>query len=264
MTSASATTTTATAAGRVDVTRDVGRSRSSDRDRTARPWFTGLGLWCILLVIAGFGPNVYRGWRGQIYIPPIVHLHAAIMMAWVVAYTWQAHLAAHRKLARHRRVGWAATALAAAVWISMGVATVTALQRFDPDRFAFLVKPLLIQLGIMAVFPIFVAGAVLARRHADWHKRLMTLATFALVQAALDRMHWLPNEGLPMFWHYGLRAYVLLLLPLFTIDVVTLKRIHPATLLGSALIIAMHGVVTMYWSHDGWNQLARGFWMWLR
>ena len=88
-------------------------------------------------------------------------------------------------------------------------------------------------------------------------------ATLVLLQSALDRMHWLPNEGLPMFWHYGLRLYILMI-PLFVFDFVTLRRIHPATLTGSCLVVAMHAVVSFYWEHEGWNQVARGFWMWLR
>jgi hypothetical protein len=237
---------------------------ASCRPGASRYFFVGLGALCILIVVVGFAPNLYKAFSGDIVIPPIVYVHAAIMMGWVVLYTAQAGFAAHGNLRTHRRTGWAATVVAAAVWISMGVATIMALQRFDPDKLPSLVKPLLIQLGTMAVFPVFIAWAVLARRRAGWHKRLMTFATFALVQAALDRMHWLPNEGLPMFWHYGLRLYVLLMLPLFVFDIVTLRRIHPATLVGSGLIVAMHGVVSFYWADEGWNQLARGFWMWLR
>ena len=77
----------------------------------------------------------------------------------------------------------------------MGVATIVALQRYDPDKFAFIVKPLLIQLGLMVVFPAFVTWAVLARLEAGWHKRLMTFATLVLLQSALDRMDWLPTKA---------------------------------------------------------------------
>lgn len=102
------------------------------------------------------------------------------------------------------------------------------------------------------------------RRMGCWHKRLMTLATFVLVQAALDRMHWLPGLGLPGFRESGVRGYALLLLPRFAFDLITLKRIHPATLIGSSLIVAMHGVVGFYWADESWNQLARHVWMGLR
>ena len=227
-------------------------------------FFVGIGAWCIVLAIVGFVPSFQAYFAGEFDIPPIVHVHGALMMSWLVLYTTQARFAARGNLRRHRRMGWLATGLAAAVWISMGVATVAALRHYAPDEAPFLVKPLLIQLGTLAVFPVFFVGAVLARRQAGWHKRLMTLATFVLVQAALDRMHWLPGLDLPGFWETGVRGYVLLLLPLFIFDLVTLRRIHPATLLGSGLIVAMHGVVSFYWADEGWNQLARHVWMGLR
>jgi len=230
----------------------------------SRMFFIGVGVLSFVLVVVGFGPNVYRGMRGESFIPLVAHAHAAIMTAWLAVYLLQATLVARGDLRRHRRVGRAAGALAGVAWLSMAVATVTALKRFDPDRFAFLVRPLLIQIGLLAVFPVFVIWGLAARRRSEWHKRLMTFATFSVVQAALDRMHWLPNEGLPMFWHHGIRTYVLFLLPLFAYDISTRRRIHPATLAGSGITLAMHGIVSFYWNREDWNQIARGFWIWLR
>ena len=229
-----------------------------------RHFFFGIGLFCILLAILGFAPSMVAYFIGEYHFPAIVHAHAVIMLGWLVLFTIQARLVQRGSLATHRRLGIATATWAVLVWLAMGVATIVALKRYDPDEMAFLVKPLLIQLGTMVVFPAFVISAVIARRHAGWHKRLMALATFVLVQAALDRMHWLPNEGLPMFWHHGVRLYVLLLLPLAVFDIATLRRIHPATLTGAGVIVAMHGVVSFGWDNEGWNQIARGFWMWLR
>ena len=61
-----------------------------------------------------------------------------------------------------------------------------------------------------------------------------------------------------------MRLYVLLLLPLFVFDFSTLKRIHPATLSGPAIILVTHAVISYYWLDEGWNRLARSFWLWLR
>ncbi len=237
---------------------------TTSRQGWPRRFFPGLGWFCILIAVVGFAPSMVANFRGEYHIPPIVHAHAAIMLGWLALFTAQARLVQRGSLATHRCLGVVTAAWAVLVWLSMGVTTIVALKRFDPVEMGFLVQPLLIQLGAIVVFPVFVSSAVLARRHADWHKRLMALATFLLVQAALDRMYWLPNEGLPMFWHHGVRLYLLLLVPLFIFDFVTLRRIHPATLFGSGLIVAMHGVVSFYWDNESWNQLARSFWVWLR
>ena len=233
------------------------------RDGSHR-FFAGLGAYCIVLAAIGFGPSFYDHFTGQLAIPASVHVHGAIMLSWLVLFTTQANLVARASLRLHRRLGWVTVGVAVAVVISMSVATVMALQRFDPDEMSFLVQPLLIQLGSIVVFATFVAWAVAMRRHAMWHKRLMALATMALVQAALDRMHWLPETSLPMFWHAGVRLYLLLLLPLFVFDALTLKRIHGATLAGTTIIVAMHAVVSYYWLDAGWHQLARSFWISLR
>jgi hypothetical protein len=241
-----------------------GTIAAARRPALAQYFFVSLGAFCMLLAVVGFGPNLYRYFRGEIYFPPIVLVHGVIMMTWVALYTAQAHFAAHGNLQRHRRVGWMTVAVAGAIWVSMGAAQISALLRYDPDKFAFILRPMLIGVATLVMFPLFLTWAVCARRQTDWHKRLMTLAAFVLIQAALDRMPWLPDEGLPMFWHAGLRLYVLLLLPLFIFDIATLRRLHPASLSGAALIVAMHGVVSFYWDDVGYHHAARGFWMWLR
>ncbi len=229
-----------------------------------RRFFVAIGLWCLLLTIVGFVPNVSRQWAGELSYPPLVHLHALIMLTWLVLFTTQANLMAGGKLQQHRTLGWLATVWAVIVWISMAVGTVEALLRYSPDTFGFLVQPLLIQLGTIIVFPIIVTVAIFARRHPEWHKRFMMFATFSLVQPALDRMHWLPNEGLPMFWHAGLRLYVLAVLPVVVYDLLTLRRIHPATLSASAILVTLHAIISVYWDDSGWNHSARAFWTWLR
>jgi hypothetical protein len=230
----------------------------------SRRFYAGLGLWCLVLALVGFVPSFYLYVTGEYFFPAIVHVHGAIMIAWVGLYTFQASLIARGNPQLHRRVGSIAVWWAFAVWLSMAVATVVALRRFDPQQMGFLVQPLLIQLGTIVVFPLLVIWAVVWRTRPEWHKRLMTLATFVCIQAAVDRYHWLPDEGLPMFWHNGLRLYLLMLLPLWAYDALSLRRIHAATLTGSAIIVAMHGIVSFYWEHEGWRQLARSFWMWVR
>lgn len=230
----------------------------------SRYFFVGIGSFCVLLALIGFGPGVHAFTVGGGTIPPIVHVHGVAMLAWLLLFTLQASLVRTRRLDRHRQLGWTMTGLAALVWMSMIVTTVVALQRFDPQHYGFLVQPLLIQTGSIVLFPMFFAWALLARHRADWHKRMVCFATFTLMQAALDRMHWLPDSGLTMFWNHGVRMYVLLILPLVVFDLSVLRRIHPATWVGIVTTVVMHAVASHYWDHAGWQRLAREFWMWLR
>src|SRR5262245_46707533 len=109
----------------------------SRRDRSHR-FFVGLGLFCMLLVVVGFGPSFYDYFPGQYYCPPSVHVHGAIMFSWLVLFTTQANLAARGNMRLHRRLGWIAVCVAAAVVLEMCVATVVAFQRYDPDKMGFL------------------------------------------------------------------------------------------------------------------------------
>lgn len=242
----------------------LAESLAVPRQGALRYFFVGYGVLFLFLSVIGFAPSFHQYFTGEYYFPPFVHVHGALMVGFLALYLTQAVLASRGNLRRHRKLGLAATVLGPAVWISMGVATIVAFRRNDPaGEFAFLTSVLLIQLGVMVLFPVFVTGGLLARRNPDWHRRLMTLASLVLLQAAVDRMHWLPDEGLPMFWHHGIRLYVLLI-PLFIFDWLTLRRIHAATLIGTGLIVAMHAVVSYYWENEAWNQLALGFWLWVR
>jgi len=238
--------------------------RAGFRPGKSRYFFVALGVLFIAIAIAGFGPSFYEYFTGAFYFPPIVHVHGALMIGWLALYATQAGLASRRNLDLHRRLGVAATVLAPLLWSSMFVATIVAFKRHEPDgEMSFMTAVLLIQLGLIMLFPVFVTWGLLARRRAQWHKRMMTFASLILLQAAVDRMHWLPDEGLPMFWHHGLRLYILMI-PLFVFDFVSLRRIHPATLICAGLTVAMHTIVSAYWADAGWNALARAFWIWIR
>ena len=47
-----------------------------------------------------------------------------------------------------------------------------------------------------------------------------------------------------------------LLVPLIVLDLTSLKRIHPATLLGSGLVVTGQSVVAVLWGSDWWPPLT--------
>jgi hypothetical protein len=67
-------------------------------------FFVGLGFYCMLLTAIGFGPSFYDYFTDGYYIPPLMHVHAAIMFTWLVLFTNQANLAARAKLLQGRRI----------------------------------------------------------------------------------------------------------------------------------------------------------------
>jgi hypothetical protein len=95
-------------------------------------------------------------------------------------------------------------------------------------------------------FSTFVLAAILLRRHPDAHKRLMFLASFSIVSPALARIsRWTVFGGVenPQF---GLVLLILALAALVVNDVVSLRRVHPATIIAGGfrlLLVLAQGTI---------------------
>lgn len=225
--------------------------------RPARYFFVVLAFSYALVAVAGFAPSYVEYFAGTLAIPPIAHVHGALMAAWLLLFIVQTGLAASGALKWHRKLGLAAIGLAVVIWISMAVVTVNVLVRDKPEVDSFLYDILPRQLAVMALFALFFVWGALVRRRASSHKRLLALATLVLLQAAVDRMRWLPEFGLPSFWPYAIRLDVLLI-PLFVFDVVWFKRIHPVTLIGTVAILVAQTSIGLLEGSPAWHDFAHG------
>jgi len=218
-----------------------------------RYFFVGLGIYYIIVAITGFTPSYLAFVSGEFPIPPLVHVHGMMMAAWLSTFVLQSWLAASGKVARHRALGLFATGLAALVWTSMWVMTWLGLHSEAPPQDSFLYDVLLAQLATLVLFAIFFVAAFAARRQSDVHKRLIVLATLNLLQAAIDRMAFLPATGLPGFWDHTFWLGALLFSPLVVFDVLTIRRVHPVTLIGAGVILVVHFVAALLWTNPAWH-----------
>lgn len=222
------------------------------RPGAARYFFVGLsGVYALVPVVA-FAPEYRDLSRGTFqfdFIPALAYAHGVLMMSWLLLFVAQSGLAAAGALKWHRILGMSSIGLAAAMWLSMGVESVGQLHKTrDFDT-------LLLQICIMVLFAVFFTWGVLVRRDTSSHKRLLTLAALVLLQAALDRIAWLPSFGLPGYWPNAVRLDVLLV-PLLVFDLVTARRIHRATWIGLGTLVASQGAIILVWSLPGWQHFA--------
>ncbi len=237
--------------------------RADQRGRL-RHFFVYQSWFFVLVAFVGFGPNFYDYFAGTFPLPWTAHVHGAVMMAWLFAYAAQTSFAANGNLMVHRAWGARLVWLAGAVFVVMAMATVTSIARFNPSltEMTFLYDVFAIQIVMMVWFAVFVTWGVLARGNSGWHRRMMTFATIVLLQAAVDRMYWLPESGLPMFWHQAIRLYALMA-PMLAFDIITRRRLHPATLAASTLIVGGHALVSAVWEDANWrafvDQLTRAW-----
>src|SRR5207253_9282694 len=103
-----------------------------------------------------------------------------------------------------------------------------------------------IPLGSVVVFAILVGLGLYYRRRAETHKRLMLLATLALLPPALGRMRILNAVGPQAF--FGVT--VLFIVALVAYDYSTRRRIHAVSLWrGLFLAVSFPGRLALGYTH---------------
>lgn len=208
-----------------------------------------------VLVVIGFTPDYQMISAGGLEVYWFLHVHGAIMVSWLLVFLAQAILAAKGNLRFHRKLGLISVVLGVIVFLSIGIATVHAKIAYSPplgDDDAWGILSL--QLYGFLLFGLLFTWGILARKNAAAHKRLLLLATVILMQAAVDRIRFLPGLGAALYIRF---IYLdALLIPLFIYDLLTLKHIHKITMIGIACIVFLQFAVTLAWGSPAWNKLA--------
>jgi hypothetical protein len=236
---------------------------AGQRTGAARYFFVALGAFYVLVAIAGFLPSYIRYFAGTRDIHWVAHLHGAVMSAWLLLFVIQSSLAASGSLRLHRTLGFVGTAVAGVVWASMCVAMVRVRVALNPPVSSFLWDVLLIELLLVILLPIFVTCGVRARRVPLAHKRFMVFAFAVPLQAAIDRIRWLPDLGLPRHWDKDFYVYGLLL-PLVVFDILSSGRVHRVTAVGFVTVVLGHVVVNLFWGSAAWHRAAFAAFSWFR
>lgn len=215
------------------------------------------GLFATVAIV-GFAPRSAAILAGELRFPPlIVHVHAALMVAWLGLLFVQTLFVATGRTVIHMRLGLASPAIAPCLWAAMVAITIWRYgERVELGQIQQGSNILLTQLRSIIYFALFFTWALLVRkRDRETHKRMMLLATVVLLGAAITRITWLPTtfpEG------YGaVHAYMLLLLvPSVGYDVVRLGRPHSAYLIGIALLLPWLIATQLLWNSPWWVQTA--------
>lgn len=219
-----------------------------------RRFYLVSGVLMSLTVGWGFAPTFFLRSLGD--APPLGGLllaHGLLFSGWMLLFIVQSALITRRNLALHRRLGYAGAVLAT-LMVGVGVAVSLAqLRRGEPapgfDPRAFLSVPL----AAMLVFATTVTGGVLWRREPAVHKRLMFIATVAMLDPAIAR---LPLEILA--WHPLVSSTLagLFWVALVVFDWKHLGRAHWATVAGGFLLCASQPVALAVSGTGPWLRLA--------
>ena len=212
----------------------------------------------IVMLSLAFVPEALAYARGTFPIAPILHVHAAIMAAWVMGFGVQAYLGVRGKIVQHQRAGRVTFAIGWLAWASMVFVEWRAMIVHPlPDELPSY-DELLAGPYIYLTFPIFLVWAYHERRRPMWHKRLMLFALFLSLGAAVQRYLWLPMyDSRAGYWPIAAFVDFALLLPLVTYDLVTLKgRLHPSTKRGMAVLFCAQAIMLSLWGSSVWRAFA--------
>lgn len=221
----------------------IGQRQGSDSRE--RDFYRLMALVFAAVAVVGFAPNSIAILAGTRENPPLlIHVHAAAMSAWVLLLATQATLVATGRRALHQRLGMVSLVLAPLIVLLMLIIALPVL--LDPFEFPAIA---MVQFKRITVFAGCVALALYWRlKRPDYHKRLMFLATFAVLDAAFFRMEWfLPAFGIDNAVILGHLYQYVLLIPLLAFDVLTTGRIHPAYLVVIPFIIVSQTAAALLW-----------------
>lgn len=221
--------------------------------RLDRYFYTGMSLACLLVVFVGFAPSYYL--RSRFFtdgLPAHLHAHGLLFSVWIVFMVGQTWLISAGRRAWHRALGPAGAALAALMAISGVTAGIMTARReaalgFEEAARAFLTIPMF----SMAVFAGLVAAGILWRGRPQTHKRLMLLATISILDAPIARWPGAPGQfGVSLLTDLFIAAAVLY-------DVVSRRRVHPATIAGGLVIAGNQALRDVAGRSEAWHALTR-------
>lgn len=213
----------------------------------------------VATAVIGFAPRSASILSGTMPMPPLaVHVHAFLMTAWIGLLAVQTGLVAAGKRQLHRTLGLASFVLAPA--LLAGLIAVTIVRYYDLTEAgvgAIASNILFLQIRSIVLFPLFYLWAIAVRRtDLETHKRMLILATFVLVDAAIARHIWLPGNDITVSYDPAHMYWLLLLVPALIHDTVRLGRPHRAYVVGLALILPCVIATHFVWNSPRWHSLA--------
>jgi len=207
-------------------------------------FFPAMAWAMMAVVLTGFAPS----WFLRSYIPipiplvplsPLIMVHGTAFTLWMVLFITQTSLVAANRRDIHRKLGWWGAGLAVAMMVLGWMAALDSLRHgatplpgISPATF------FVVPIGSLAAFAPLVLLGVLNRKRADYHKRYMLISIMVVLTPASARIPlWYFPQISPLL--FGFAVADIFLLALVAYDFYRRGKIHPATWIGGAILIAL-------------------------
>ena len=216
-------------------------------------FFSGMALLMLATVFEGFARSYYLAGVFHAPLPSlIIHVHGAAFSCWILLLVAQTSLVSLGRVDIHRRLGIAGFILAI-LMVILGVMAATDLlvREGGPpgtDAKFFYIVPL----SGMMIFAPLIFFAFRARTNPPAHKRLILVATTALVVAAIARWPFPIVQSLSAAYRF---SYIFLIL-LVAYDLWSTRKIHRATLWAGAFLIFVEQISQPVGHTAAWHAFA--------
>lgn len=216
-----------------------------------RYFYFAMSLLSAAVVVWGFGHTVDQSlFHPAVPRPRILWFHGAAFSAWILFFIFQSALVRTHNVKLHRFLGWFGAGLGT-LMVPLGVATAIIMVHFESHtlheagRYAFFVVPSYDMLAFGTCFALAVAW----RKNPEFHRRMILLATCALLIAAFARFSpFIRSHGLG---YVGVDAMVALAMMR---DLLVNRRVHkvyrvalPAFLIAQSFVIYVSQTGPAWW-----------------
>ena len=208
------------------------------------------------MVLYGFARTYFLAGMVAAPLPnKLIHVHGAVFTSWMILLIVKTALVATKHVKWHMTLGLFGFGLAVAMVLLGTLAAVDAMRRGEGplglDAQTFFVIPItaMLLLGTLVFF------AYKLRRNPEAHKRLILIATMAIMDAAVGRwQHPAILQRIPPTQDLVILA---LLLMLVVFDLFNLHRVSKYTWRGALLVIVVHVTRVPVGHTAAWHAMTR-------
>jgi len=221
-------------------------------------FFPGVAWLMLIIVFVGFAPSYYLAGALSAPLPSLaIHVHAIVFSCWILLLIAQTSLTITGRVDIHRRLGIAGLILASSMLI-VGVWAATdqlARESHVRDPLGFYIFPL----ANVVAFAVLMVFAYRTRFDSAAHKRLIIVASTALMAAPIARWHlhgFLHTRAFGMSAIVAERLSYSFILLLMAYDLWSTRRVQRATVWAGAFLIVFQQLALYFGRTWVWHAFA--------
>jgi hypothetical protein len=226
--------------------------RAWDDRKVTLVWI--LAIWTFALF--GFGADFTRFLHEHPAPPPVLVLHGAFSVTWLGLVSTQVLLAETGNIRLHRRLGWAAVSVSAAM-VPLGVVAAMVDMARQVGHADYAPQFLGEEFQDIFAFAVCTIAAVATRRNRAEHSRFMILAAVALADVGPGRIASnivgaTPTTPLEV-WLVYYWGTALLLIGMLAWDLARHRRVTRAVMLGAGLLWSGEAIASVLYFIPAWK-----------